>query len=336
MIPRTGAVLIVAAMACWAGVLSAGTVEGRQRPPDANTGGLEVLQVRPHFYMIAGAGGNIGVQVGDDGAVVVDAGSAPMAAAVVAEIRKISPRPIRYVIDTGPDPDHVGGNEAIAKAGQTILNVNAAALAFTNGGGATIVATENVLARMSAPTGETSPFPVAAWPTETFFERRRYMYLNGEGIEILRQPEAHTDGDVVVFFRRSDVVMAGDIIDTTRFPVIDVNRGGGIQGEIDALNKLVELAIPSIPLVWRDDGTRVIPGHGRILAQLDVADYRDMVTIIRDRVQNLIGKGMTLEQVRSANPTQGFASRYGADSGAWTTNMFVEAIYRSLTQGRQR
>src|SRR5262245_8102530 len=202
MIPRTGVVLIVAAMSCWVGVLSAGAIDGRQRPaaPDATAGGLEVLQVRPNFYMIAGAGGNIGVQVGDDGAVVVDAGSAPMAAAALSEIRKISPRPIRYVIDTGPDPDHVGGNETMAKAGKTILNVNAAALAFTNGGGATIVATENVLARMSAPTGEASPFPVAAWPTETFFERRRYMYLNGEGIEILRQPAAHTDGDSIVFF----------------------------------------------------------------------------------------------------------------------------------------
>jgi len=335
MIPRSGAASIVAAVLCWVGAFSPGSVEGRQRPPTADSS-LEILQVRPNFFMIAGAGGNIGVQVGDDGAVVVDSGSAQMAPAVVAEIRKVSPRPIRYVINTGPDTDHVGGNEVVAKAGLTILNLNAAGLAFTHGGAATIVATENVLARMSAPTGEVSPFPLAAWPTETFFERRRYMYLNGEGIEILRQPAAHTDGDAIVFFRRSDVVMAGDIIDTTRFPMIDVKRGGSIQGEIDALNKLVELAIPSIPLVWRDDGTRVIPGHGRVMHQLDVADYRDMVTIIRDRVQNLIGRGMTLEQVRAADPTQGFTRRYGADPGPWTTTMFVDAIYASLQQSRPR
>jgi glyoxylase-like metal-dependent hydrolase (beta-lactamase superfamily II) len=157
------------------------------------------------------------------------------------------------------------------------------------------------------------------------------MYFNDEGIEMLHQAAAHTDGDTMVFFRRSDVVMAGDIVDTTRFPVIDVLRGGTIQGEIDALNRLVELAIPSVPLVWRKGGTKVIPGHGHILAQLDVADYRDMVTIVRDRVRELMNQKMTLDQIKTAAPTQGFTRRYGAQSGTWTTDMFVEAIYRTLT-----
>ena len=156
------------------------------------------------------------------------------------------------------------------------------------------------------------------------------MYLNGEGIEILHQPAAHTDGDSVVFFRRSDVVVAGDVLDYTRFPMIDVARGGGIQGEIDALNRLVELAIPSIPLVWRDEGTRVIPGHGRILSQLDVADYRDMVTIIRDRVQYMIGKGRTLDQIKAAKPTLDFDGRYGSSTGPWTTDLFIETVYKTL------
>ena len=305
---------------------------------EEEAGGLEVIQLRPNFYMIAGAGGNIGVQVGPDGVVVVDAGSAAQADAVVAAIRKRADRPIRYVIDTSADPDHVGGNAPLSKAGETLFNLNSAiATAMTNGGAATILSAENVLVRMSAPAGQPSTFPAAAWPTETFHQARRYMYINGEGIEVLHQPAAHTDGDSVVFFRRSDVVVAGDVLDTTRFPTIDVARGGSIQGEIDALNRVVELAIPSIPFDWRDEGTLVIPGHGRLFDQLDVVEYRDMVVIIRDRVRAMVKQGKTLDQVKAASPTQGYNRRYGADSGPWTTNMFVEAVYESLrTPASQR
>jgi glyoxylase-like metal-dependent hydrolase (beta-lactamase superfamily II) len=156
------------------------------------------------------------------------------------------------------------------------------------------------------------------------------MYLNGEGIEVFHVPGAHTDGDGIVFFRRSDVVMAGDILDTTRFPVIDRARGGGIQGETAGLQKLVETAIPSVPIVSREEGTLVIPGHGRICDQLDVVEYRDMVTIIRDRVRDLIKEGLSLEQVKAASPARGYIRRYGSGSGPWTTNDFVEAVYRSL------
>jgi glyoxylase-like metal-dependent hydrolase (beta-lactamase superfamily II) len=207
---------------------------------------------------------------------------------------------------------------------------------MTNGGAAAILSAEKVLTRMSAPTGRTSPFPTASWPTETYDQKRKYMYLNGEGIEVLHALSAHTDGDSIVFFRRSDVVAAGDILDTTRFPVIDVDRGGGVQGEIDALNRLVDLAIPSVPLVSQEGGTYVIPGHGRVCDQLDVVDYRDMVTIIRDRVQDQIKKGMTLDQIKASGPTQGYRRRYGSDSGAWTTSMFVEAMYKSLTHEGRR
>jgi glyoxylase-like metal-dependent hydrolase (beta-lactamase superfamily II) len=281
--------------------------------------------------MIAGAGGNVAVQIGKDGVVVVDAGSADRADALVAAIRRLTDRPIRYVINTSADPDHVGGNETVAKAGRTIFPLgNETASAMTNNGAAAILATENVLIRMSAPTGQASPFPIAALPTEAFHQPRSYMYFNGEGIETLHQPAAHTDGDSIVFFRRSDVVVAGDILDTTRFPVIDVGRGGSVRGEIDALNKLVELAIPSIPFIWQEGGTYVVPGHGRVSDQLDVVEYRDMVTIIRDRVQALIDAGRTLEQVKAAEPTQGYTRRYGADTGSWTTAMFVEAVYRDL------
>ena len=158
--------------------------------------------------MIAGAGSNVTVQFGGDGAVVVDAGALAKADAVVAAIRKITPQPIRYVIDTSDDADHVGGNEKVAKAGRTLFQTNnQLGEGMTNGGAAAILSAEKVLTRMSAPTGKTSPFPTAAWPTETYDQKRKYMYLNGEGIEVLHLPAAHTDGDSVVFFRRSDVVV---------------------------------------------------------------------------------------------------------------------------------
>jgi glyoxylase-like metal-dependent hydrolase (beta-lactamase superfamily II) len=305
------------------------TALAAQTTPGAN---LEVLQLRPNFYMIAGAGGNIGFQVGEDGVVVVDSGSAANADAVVAAIKKITTQPIRYVINTSADADHVGGNATVAKAGQTLFTGNGGAGLATNflGGGASILSAEQVLTRMSGPSGKSSPFPIDAWPTETFDQRRKYMYLNGEGIEVFRQPAAHTDGDAIVFFRRSDVVVAGDVMDTTRFPVIDVAKGGSIQGEIAALQKLVDTAIPSVPIVLREEGTLDIPGHGRLCDQLDVVDYRDMVTIIRDRVRDLVKQGLTLEQVKAASPARGYVHRYGSDTGAWTTNDFVEAIYRTI------
>jgi cyclase len=290
---------------------------------------LEVLQVRPNFYMIAGAGGNIAVQVGDDGIVVVDSGSAASADAVLAQIKKITSAPIRYVIDTSADGDHVGGNEKISQAGQTLFTGRTIGLPSDFAGtAASVLSTENVLTRMSA---AQPAYAAAALPTETFFYPRKYMFLNGEGIEVLHQPAAHTDGDAIVFFRRSDVVVAGDVLDTTRFPVIDLAKGATIDGEIAALNRLVDIAIPSVPIVSREIGTAIIPGHGRICDQLDVVDYRDMVTIIRDRVRDLIKAGRTLEEVKAADPARGYKARYGSTTGSWTTDKFIEAIYGSLT-----
>jgi len=329
-VARTG-VGIGAAWLLAAALATGGTSAQTPQAAKQIGGGIEVLQLRPNFYMLAGAGSNIGVQTGPDGVVVVDTGSAEQADAVVSAIKTLTDRPIRYVINTSAAAHHVGGNEKVARAGQTIFQLNnPIAAGLTNQGAATILAAEPVLRRMSAPTGQTAPYPAAAWPTETFHQRRSYMYLNGEGIETLRQPAAHSDGDSVVFFRRSDVVVAGDILDATRFPVIDLASGGTIQGEVEALNRLAELAIPSFPLVWQEGGTLVIPGHGHVYEQLDVVEYRDMITIIRDRVRALVDKGLTLAQVRAASPTQGYTRRYGADTGPWTTDMFVEAVYRSL------
>lgn len=277
--------------------------------------------------MIAGAGSNIAVQVGEDGVVVVDAGSAANAPDVVAAIKRITPKTIRYVIDTGPDADHVGGNDMLSKAGnqyypgttppgprQDALRAVASILAF-----------EGVLRHMT----ESSSTPVGL-PSESFHYARKSFYMNDEAIEVLHQPAAHTDSDAVVFFRRSDVVVTGDVLDTRQFPVIDIERGGSIEGEIAALNRLADLAVASVPIVSREAGTIVIPGHGRLCDQFDVVEYRDMITIIRDRVRDLIDAGRSLEQVKAAAPAKGYAGRYGNERGDWTTDKFVEAVYKSL------
>jgi cyclase len=304
----------------------------RAAPAAGGPGALELLQLRPNFFMVAGAGGHVAVQVGEDGVVLVDSGLSARADDVLAAVRSRTSQPIRYIISTSADADHVGGNEALSKAGQTLFTAPGSIALPGNflGGGASILAAEAVLTRMSAPTGQASPFPAAALPTETFDHPRKYLYLNGEGIEVLHQPAAHTDGDAMVFFRRSDVVVAGDILDTRHFPVIDVAKGGSINGEIAALNRIVDLAIPSVPIVSREAGTLVVPGHGRVCDQFDVIEYRDMVTIVRDRVRDLIAAGMTLDQVKAASPARGYSRRYGGDSGPWTTNQFVEAVYHSL------
>ena len=296
-------------------------------------GGLDVIRVRPNFYMIAGAGSNVSVQIGQDGVVLVDAGSEAASDRVIAAIRKITELPTRYVIDTDADADHVGGNGKVAKAGQTIFtnalgNANFGN-AMTNGGAASILAHDSILRRMSAPTGKKSEFPVESWPTEAFLRNRWYIRMNDEPIEIIYQPSAHSDADSFVFFRKSDVVAAGDILDTTRFPVIDVANGGSIQGEIDALNRLIELAIPPGPFIYEGVGTYVIPGHGRPCEQLDVVDYRDMVVIVRDVIADMIKQGMTLEQIKAAHPARPYETEYGTVEGS--TSAFVESVYKSLT-----
>jgi len=295
--------------------------------------GLEVVQVRPNFYMIAEAGGNIGVQIGIDGVVLVDAGAERASDQVLTEIRKLTQLPTRYIINTSAEPDHVGGNAKLAKAGLTIFtnalgNANFTN-AMTNGGGASILAHDSILKRMSAPTGKTSAFPVETWPTEAFYTDRKTLRMNDEGIEVLRQPAAHSDSDSFVFFRRSDVVVAGDIFDMTRFPVIDVAKGGSIQGEIDALNRLIALAIPPGPFIYEGVGTYVIPGHGRLSEQLDVVNYRDMVVIVRDVMADMIKRGMTLDQIKEASPAKPYETEFGTEPGS--TNSFIEAVYKSLT-----
>jgi cyclase len=301
----------------------------QQNVPQAE---LHVLPVQGNIYMLVGAGGNITVQIGNQGVLLVDTGLAQNSQKVLAEVRKLSSRPIRYIINTHVHADHTGGNEAIAKAGVTVTGGNVAGNITDAAEGAAVIANQAVLDRMSAPpaAGEAA-IPFGALPTDTYITKEKHMFFNGEGIEIIHEPNAHTDGDSFVYFRRSDVVSTGDIFTPGNYPVIDLKRGGNIEGIIAALNKLIELTIPADK---QEGGTYVIPGHGRLCDQADVVEYRDMATIIRDRVQNLIKKGMTLEQVKAAKPTRDYDPEYGTTTGFWTTDMFVEAVYRSLSAGK--
>jgi glyoxylase-like metal-dependent hydrolase (beta-lactamase superfamily II) len=307
-----------------------------QRTPPSN---VEVVQLRENFYVIGGAGGNIVMQIGPEGVILVDSGTAGMAGEVLAAIRDITPLPIRYIINTSMDADHVGGNEVLSKAGLSILPGAVAAGAglgddvLANFGYASVLAHENVLTRMSSAEPAISP---RLWPTKTFYYRMYSMYLNGEGIQVIHQPAAHSDGDVIVFFRRGDGIATGDLIDTTRFPFIDVERGGSLQGVLDGLNRLMDMSIHNVPLLWYPDRTLLVPGHGHVYDKLDLLEYRDAITTIRDRVQDLIDQGMALAQVQAANPTLGYRSQYGTDTGPWTTEKFVAVIYDELVAKKEK
>ncbi len=296
-------------------------------PVFAQDSEVHVWPVQGNIYMIVGAGGNITVQTGKDGILVVDTGLAPMADKVLAAIKSISTGPIRYVINTHYHPDHVGGNVKIRLAGSTIVGANVTGDIQDAGVGAQVISHINVLNRMSAPTGTQAPSPEKGWPTDTFLGDQKKVYFNGEGVDILHQPAAHTDGDSIVFFRRDDVISTGDIFTTTNYPIIDLAAGGTIQGTIAALQKIVDMIIP---IYGQEGGTMVVPGHGRLCDFGDVLNFREMTIIIRDRVQDMIKKGMTLEQVKAARPTQDYDPLYGSTTGFWTTDKFVEAVYKSL------
>jgi glyoxylase-like metal-dependent hydrolase (beta-lactamase superfamily II) len=297
---------------------------------------METLPVRGQVSMVSAGGVNALVQIGAQGVLVVDTMSEPQSERLIAAIRSLAgSRPIRYVVNTHAHPEFTGGNLKVAAAGAQLVAGNFAGQVGQRAvegvvPQAFVVAHENVLKAMSAPTGNQPPTPFGAWPTETFFQDEKTMYFNGEGIQISHVNAASSDGDVLVFFRSSDVIAAGDIYSTLGYPRIDLARGGTVNGVIEGLNRLIDVAIAE---QFTEGGTRIVPGRGRISDEFDVVEYRDMVTIVRDRVEALIRKGRSIEQVKAARPTLDWEPRYGSTTGPWTTAMFVEAVYRSLSAG---
>ena len=329
-----------------------------QSPRD---GQVHILPVQGNIYMLIADGTNVAVSMGADGVMLVNTGAAAMADKVLAAVNQLAnmsvtppgpnqcfgancpgawgwaspymnaiisspapPRPIRYIVNTSAAPEHVGGNEKIASAGFFPRGASFGAAVEGIGRHASIFAHENVGNRLSNA-------PAAAQPTDTFFDELQKLpeYFNGEAVILYSAPAANTDGDSFVYFRHSEVIAAGDLLSSISYPVIDVDKGGSIQGVIDGLNRILDLAVAE----YRGQGgTWVIPGRGRLSDTADVASYRNMVTIVRDRVKDSIKKGKTLAQVKAERPTMDFDPRFGAATGPWTTDMFVEAVYRSLQE----
>src|SRR5438128_2554498 len=315
--------ILIVALAALAIIVITGVVHAQE---------LSVLAVQGNVHLISGAGGNIALQTGSLGAVTVDTGNGRMNDKVIAAINKVSEKPLQYIINTHYDPDFTGGNIGIRRAGVTITGANVTGDLADARDGAQIIAHDNVLNRMSAPTGKQPPTPEAAWPTQTFLKGKKDLYFNDEPIEVIYQPNATTDGDSLVFFRHSDVIVTGDILNMNSYPWIDIDKGGTVQGTINALNKILEIAVPKHE---EEGGTYIIPGHGRICDEFDVLEYRDMVVIVRDRVKAAVSKGMTLEQVKAAHLTKDYDARYDAKSALGSADKFIEAVYKSLSPGKK-
>jgi cyclase len=291
----------------------------QEAPNRAAQDRLELLPVQGNVSVLAGAGANITVQVGRDGVLLVDSGVATMSDKIVEAIRTLSQRQVTYIVNTSDRSDHIGGNEQFSRMGRPLAIGRAAQASVF------IIAYSTILDRMSDRNAK-PPIPDRAWPNDTYSGAQKNIYFNGEAVEIFHQP-ATTDGDSVVLFRRSDVVSTGDLFDPTRYPFIDVKNGGSLQGVLEGLNRLRQMVVPADHV---EGGTLIVPGHGRVCDMADLAVYHQMVTIVRDRVQAMIARGMTLEQIKAARPTRDYDPVYGSTTGSWTTDMFIEAAYSTL------
>lgn len=297
------------------------------RPPRTD---YEAVPVRDGIYLLAGPGGHVTAHISEDGVLLVDTGPEADAATLQAALAQLTDKTVTYIINTSVVAEHSGANEPISQGGRD-PGGNAPGNFGFRIGVAPIIAHERVLQRMSAPTGQQPARAFAAWPTSAYFGDKKTMFVGEDPIEI----SAHrgvTDGDSIVFFRHSDVISAGDLFMTDRYPMIDLERGGSVQGVLDGLNTIIDLAIPRFN---QQGGTLVIPGHGRIGNESDVVEYRDMLTIVRDRVRGMIAQRLTLEQVKAARPTLDYDGVYGATTGPWTIDMFVEALYADLSRARR-
>jgi cyclase len=292
---------------------------------------LEVLPAQGNVSMIVGPGGNSAVQVGHEAVIVVDTQTPDASAAFLDVIKGLSPQPIRHIIVTSAAPEHTGGNEALAQAGTYVRLIDSLDPRGLDDSAA-IMAHVGVLDRMSVPAGEELTTEPGSWPTDTYYTNDWAVYVNKEAIQMFHVPNAYSDGDTIVFFRRSDVVVTGNIFNTDRYPYFDAAMGGSIDGVIEGLNVVLDLTIPGEN---QNGGTVVIPGHGRMADETDVINYRDMATIIRDRIQLLVDEGKTLDEVLAAKPSSEYDALYASNKDSWTGDKLVEEIYLDLT-GREQ
>jgi len=265
---------------------------------------IRTIELAPGLYMLMGSGGNLGLSIGADGAFLVDDQFAPLTPKIMAAIRAVTREPVRFVLNTHWHGDHTGGNENLGRAG------------------ALIVAHENVRRRMNPQEfrdliGRSQQAPDAALPVITFNDAANFHW-NGENIRVFHVERAHTDGDVIVIFTNANVIHMGDTFFNGRYPFIDLESGGGMNGVLDAADRVLALARPD---------TKIIPGHGEVAGPAELRAYRDMITTVRDRVQQLIVQGMTEDQVVGAKPTQDLDARWGTAS-----ERFVRAIFQSLSR----
>jgi glyoxylase-like metal-dependent hydrolase (beta-lactamase superfamily II) len=327
-----GILLVLTAFACFFALSSDLAAQGRGgavRAAAAPVAEVRSRLVQGNVWLINAGAVNVAAQIGPDGVFIVDTGTEAMGEKILAEIKRLAgDKPIRFIVNTHAHADHIGGNVAIAKAGKSIIAGNFVGQAGAEAANAAkIIAHENTQLRMGGGEGGQA-VPTAAMPTDTFFVRRYDMFFNGEAVQMFYQPNAHTDGDIIVYFRKSDVLVTGDVYINTTFPVINVPQGGSINGIIAALNTIVEITVPKDK---QEGGTYVIPGHGRLADEADVVEYLDLVTIIRDRLKDAVDRRMTLEQVKAAGLVRDYEGRYGATQGFWTTDAFLEAAYKSLS-----
>lgn len=291
-----------------------------------------MVTIQNGVYVLQGPDGNVTVFTGPEGTVVIDAARKPQAAALVAKLKELTgpDRPIRFFFATNGDPERIEAGVDVRRSGKAIFGGNMAAQASDLANEAVYMSHENVLNRASGVSGDPA-LPDDLWPKETYAEEAYDFHLNGEGVQFFHIPKAHTDGDSIVFFRRSDVIVAGDLWDTTSYPRVDLKHGGSINGILAGLTRIIQITIPGNK---QEGGTLVVPGRGRPGDEGELVEYRDMLTIIRDRIKDMADKGMTLEQVKAAKPTFDYDGRYGSTTGPWTTDMFISAVYEGVKPQR--
>jgi glyoxylase-like metal-dependent hydrolase (beta-lactamase superfamily II) len=298
-----------------------------------SNGDVHVLPVQGNIYMIVAGKVNVVAQVGDDGILLVDTGTKELAGKLTETLRlRFDNRPIRYIINTSVNSEHTGGNETVVKYNRTRNAPPGTAPEAGGGGGGggggganaiRVIAHEMTLNRMNGSVAGETEAPPDALPTSAFIGEKKKIYFNGEPIEIIANPRGTSDGDVMVFFRGSDVIASGDLFRTDSYPVIDVKRGGTVQGVLDGLNRILDITVPEFN---EQGGTRVIPGHGRLCNESDVDDYRNWMTIINYRVQDFVKAGKTLDQIKAAKPTLDFDGVFGNGTA------YLEAAYNDLTK----